>query len=82
MIIVIPIDEFEDKFKRALKSNLMRNVSIDYATNALHGSFPGHDDIIIFKFDNYGFFNQNKYNSYSLSYGETGVTIFLTNTNK
>jgi hypothetical protein len=80
MIILIPLDEFEDKFRRALKSNIMRNVSIDYATNALHGTFPDHDDVEIFKFDNYGFINQNKYNTYSLSYGEGGVTIYLTNT--
>ena len=77
MTIHIPINEFKGKAKKALKSNMVRNVSIDYATNALHGSFPGNDDVIIFKFDNYGFFNQNKYNTYSLSYGEAGVIIDL-----
>lgn len=81
MIIIIPIDEFDETVKKAFNSKHIKNVSIDYATNALHASFPGHDDVIIFKFTDYGFINQNKYNTYSLSYGETGVTIFLKNTN-
>ena len=80
MVIFISIDEFEDKVKNAFNFAHINNVSIDYATNAIHASFTGHDDVIIFKFDDYGFFNQNKYNTYSLSYGEAGITILLKST--
>ena len=49
MLIHIPINELEDKFKNPWKLGLIKDPSIDYATNAIHGWFE-NEDVIIFKF--------------------------------
>tara|TARA_R110002153_G_scaffold67787_1_gene180317 strand:- start:1413 stop:1652 length:240 start_codon:yes stop_codon:yes gene_type:complete len=76
MLIHIPINELEDKFKNPWKLGLIKDPSIDYATNAIHGWFGGRDEII-FKFKDYGFINDNKSNTYSMSCGEAGITILI-----
>lgn len=76
MIIHISVNEFEEDFKKLWKSGLIKNPSIDYATNAIHGWFEGKDEII-FKFKDYGFINDNRSNNYYLSSGEAGITIVI-----
>ncbi len=76
MLIHISINELEEKFRRPFMLGLIKEPSIDYATNAIHGWFDGKDEII-FKFKDYGFINDNRSNKYSLSSGEAGVTILI-----
>jgi hypothetical protein len=76
MIIHISVNELEEEFRKPWKAGLITHPSIDYATNAIHGWFEGRDTII-FKFKNYGFINDNRINTYSLSSGEAGITILI-----
>jgi len=48
--------------------------SIDYADNASWAIFEG-TNVIIFRFKDYGFINDNRRNSYSISAGSAGITI-------
>jgi hypothetical protein len=79
MIIHITPDEFEEEFKEPWKKKYIRNVSIDYATNAVHGWFEDKD-VIIFRFKDYGFINDNRFNTYDISSGSAGITIRITKT--
>ena len=74
MLIYITPEELEKEFIEPWKLNLITGVHIDYATNAIHGWFEGKE-VIIFRFKNYGFINDNRFNTYRLSSGESGVTI-------
>lgn len=74
MIIHITVNEFEPDFKKPWLGELIRNVHIDYATNAIHGWFEG-EDVIIFRFKGYGFINDNRENMYNISSGSAGITI-------
>jgi len=76
MLIHISINELEEKFRKPWKLELITELSIDYATNCIHGWFEGKDEII-FKFKDYGFINDNRSNSYSLSFGNAGITILI-----
>lgn len=76
MLIYISIEEFEEEFRDNWKSELIKSPSIDYATNAIHGWFEG-SDVIIFRFKDYGFLNENKSNTYNLSCGGAGITILI-----
>lgn len=76
MLIHISIFELEERFKEPWKLGMIKEPSIDYATNAIHGWFEGRDEII-FKFKDYGFINDNKSNTYSMSCGEAGITILI-----
>ena len=76
MIIHIPINELEKEFRKPWKVGLIKDPSIDYATNAIPGWFE-NEDRIIFKFKDYGFINDNRNNTYSLSSGEAGITILI-----
>jgi hypothetical protein len=48
--------------------------SIDYADNAIWAIFEGRQ-VTIFRFKDYGFINDNRRNSYSISAGSAGITI-------
>ena len=74
MIIHITPDEFEEEFRTLWRSNLIKQPHIDYATNAIHGWFEDKD-VIIFKFKDYGFIQDNRFNSYNISSGSAGITI-------
>jgi hypothetical protein len=50
---------------------------IDYATNAIHAVFEGKD-VIIFKFQKYGWISDNRQNTYSISAGSAGILIKIT----
>ncbi len=74
MIINILPDELEPEFVNSWKMGFITHPSIDYATNAIHAIFEGKD-VIIFKFKEYGWINDNRYNTYSISAGRAGVMI-------
>jgi len=80
MYIHITPEEFEDDFKELWKQGLLIHPHIDYATNAIHCYFE-NKDVIIFKFKNYGFINDNRFNKYEISSDTTGITIKITKSN-
>ena len=76
MLIHISIDELEENFRKPWKLGLINNPSIDYVTNCIHGWFEGKDELI-FRFKDYGFINENRNNTYSLSCGNAGISILI-----
>ena len=81
MIIHITPDEFEPEFQIPWKQNLIKEPMIDYATNAIHGWFEDKD-VIIFRFKDYGFINDNRYSTRELSIGAAGITLLITKTSE
>lgn len=74
MIINILPDELEPEFKESWKMGFITQPSIDYADNAIWANFEGKQ-VIIFRFKEYGWIHDNRYNSYSISAGSAGITI-------
>jgi hypothetical protein len=74
MLIHIQTRELEEEFIRPVTNGLVTHPAIDYQTNAVHAQFEGKD-VIIFNFKKYGWFNDNKFNTYNLSLGPAGITI-------
>ena len=74
MIINILPDELEPEFINSWKMGWITQPSIDYADNAIWAVFEGKD-IIIFRFKDYGFINDNRRNTYDISTGKAGITI-------
>jgi hypothetical protein len=80
MLIHIGVEELEENFRSCWKAGLISNPHIDYATNAIHGWFE-NEDSIIFKFKDYGFIHDNKFNTYNISSGAAGITIQIIKSN-
>lgn len=74
MIIHIDVTEFEEEFRKPWMAEFIKRVHIDYATNAIHGWFEDKD-VIIFRFKDFGFINDNRSNIYAISSGSAGITI-------
>ncbi len=74
MLINIQTHELEEEFIRPVINGFVTHPSIDYQTNAVHAQFEGKD-VIIFNFKKYGWFNDNRFNTYNLSLGPAGITI-------
>jgi hypothetical protein len=74
MIINILPDELEPEFINNWKMGFITQPSIDYADNAIWAIFEGRQ-VTIFRFKDYGFINDNRRNSYSISAGSAGITI-------
>jgi hypothetical protein len=74
MLIHIQTRELEEEFIRPVTNGLVTHPAIDYQTNAVHAQFEGKD-VIIFNFKKYGWFNDNRFNTYNLSLGPAGITI-------
>ncbi len=74
MIITILPDELEPEFVNSWKMGFISQPSIDYADNAIYANFEGRQ-VIVFRFKEYGFINDNRYNTYSVSYGRAGIMI-------
>ena len=74
MLIHIQTRELEEEFIRPVTNGLVTHPAIDYQTNAIHAQFEGKD-VIIFNFKKYGWFNDNRFNTYNLSLGPAGITI-------
>jgi hypothetical protein len=81
MIINILPDELEPEFRESWKMGFITQPSIDYADNAIWAIFEGKD-VIIFKFKDYGFINDNRYCTRELSIGAAGITLLITKTKK
>jgi len=79
MLIHVGIEEFEEEFRTPWVAGLIKHPSIDYATNAIHGWY-NNEDKIIFRFKDYGFINDNRFNTYDLSYGTAGITVKIIKT--
>ena len=74
MIINILPDELEPEFINSWKMGMITQPSIDYADNAIWAIFEGRQ-VTIFRFKEYGFINDNRYNKYFISTGAAGITI-------
>lgn len=79
MQILITPDEFEPEFRNSWKAGLISQPSIDYATNAIHVWFEGRD-CILFKFKDYGWINDNRFNTYYIAAGRAGIMIQILQT--
>jgi hypothetical protein len=77
MIINILPDELESEFIESWKMGFITQPSIDYADNAIYAIFEGRQ-VIIFRFKDYGFINDNRRNVYDISAGKAGITIRIT----
>ena len=77
MIINILPDELESEFIESWKMGFITQPSIDYADNAIYAIFEGRQ-VIIFRFKDYGFINDNSRNTYDVSAGKAGITIRIT----
>ena len=75
MLIWIPIDDLPEEIRSHMSVGLVKNCSIDYATNCIHG-YIGSEEIVLFNFGDY-FWNNNKFNNYTMSVGSSGITINL-----
>jgi hypothetical protein len=78
MLIWIPIDDLPEEIRPHMGVGLVKNCSIDYATNCIHG-YIGSEEIVLFNFGDY-FWNSNKFNNYDMSVGPSGITINLKST--
>ena len=74
MIINILPDELEPEFINSWKMGMITQLSIDYADNAIWAIFEGKL-VTIFRFKEYGFINDNRYNTYFISAGSAGIMI-------
>ena len=77
MIINVLPDELESEFIESWKMGFITQPSIDYADNAIYAIFEGRQ-VIIFRFKDYGFINDNRRNTYDISAGRAGITIRIT----
>jgi len=76
MFLHITVDELEEAFQRPWKLEMVQHVSIDFATNSIHGWFED-EDVILFKFKKYGFITDNRRSSYSISKGPAGLVVHI-----
>lgn len=74
MFIHITPDELEPEFKESWKLGFINHPSIDYADNAIYAVFEGKL-VIIFRFKDYGWINDNRSNTYNVTAGSAGITI-------
>jgi hypothetical protein len=74
MFIHITPDELEEEFRESWKLGFISQPSIDYADNAIWAIFE-NKNVIIFRFKKYGWINDNRSNTYSISAGSAGITI-------
>ena len=76
MFIHITPDELEEEFRESWKLGHIIHPSIDYADNAIYAVFEGKL-VTVFKFKEYGWFNDNRQNTYDISAGSAGITIHI-----
>jgi len=81
MNIIIPIEDLDPQFFQDFRWNRVYDLHLDYATNAIHGKIRNDDenrDLIFFRFKDYGFIHDNRFNSYILTGGPAGILITIT----
>jgi hypothetical protein len=76
MLIFISPDELEEEFRESWRMGHIIHPSIDYADNAIWAVFEGKL-VIIFRFKDYGWINDNRRNTYEISAGMAGITISI-----
>ena len=76
MLIFISPDELEEEFRESWKMGHIIHPSIDYADNAIYAVFEGKL-VIIFRFKDYGWINDNGRNTYEVNAGMAGITISI-----
>ncbi len=81
MIINILPDELEPEFRESWKMGHIKFPTIDYADNAIYAIFEARQ-VIIFRFKEYGFIHDNRFNNYFISTGTAGITILIEKTKK
>jgi hypothetical protein len=74
MTIVISPEELTEETKPYFKPGLVKDLSIDYATNCIHG-YVGSQEHVVFRFKDRGIYLGNRYNSYRISGGSAGILI-------
>ena len=74
MTIVIPLEELREETRPYFTFGTVSGLSIDYATNAIHG-YVGDVEHIVFGFKDCGVYLDNRYNSYTLTGGSAGILI-------
>jgi hypothetical protein len=74
MLIIISPDELEPEFRDSWKAGHVNHLSIDYADNAIYGTFE-KKEVIIFRFKKFGWISDNRYNTYQISSGNAGIMI-------
>jgi hypothetical protein len=74
MTILITPDELEEEFRKSWRMGFIQQPSIDYADNAIYANFEGKQRII-FRFKDFGWINDNRFNSYTVSSGLAGIMI-------
>jgi hypothetical protein len=79
MTILIRPEEFEADLGPNWRNGMLIKPSIDYATNSIH-SWIGDEEVIVFRFKNYGFINDNRFNTYDISVGSAGIMIEIRKT--
>jgi hypothetical protein len=76
MLIFISPDELEEEFRESWRMGHIIHPSIDYADNAIYAVFEGKL-VIIFRFKDYGWINDNRRNRYEVNAGMAGITISI-----
>jgi hypothetical protein len=76
MLIFISPEELEEEFRESWKMGHIIHPSIDYADNAIWAAFEGKL-VIIFRFKDYGWINDNRRNTYEVNAGKAGITISI-----
>jgi hypothetical protein len=76
MLIFISPEELEEEFRESWKMGHITQPSIDYADNAIWAVFEGKL-VIIFRFKDYGWINDNRRNTYEVNAGMAGITISI-----
>ena len=79
MILYISPEELVEEYRNSWKLGWIKNPSIDYYTNAIHAIFEG-EDVIIFRFNDFGYVTDNRYNTYDITAGPAGITINIRST--
>lgn len=74
MHIIIPIEDLKKETQPYFTFGTVSGLSIDYATNAIHG-YVGDVEHIVFRFKECGVYLDNRYNSYTLTGGSAGILI-------
>ena len=82
MIVHIPVDELEEPFRSCpINLTLLYNVCIDYADQTVNGILE-NQEMVLFRFKDVGFVNDNRYSTYEYSVGTAGLTFIISKTRK
>lgn len=74
MIIVVPLEKIEEEFRPYFNFGTIKGLSVDYATNAIHG-YVGDVEHIVFRFDRWGIRLDNRRNFHLVTGGSAGIMI-------